>query len=198
MDLSASECSAPCAGPRCRDCSSWAGRPNMTTKKQLEAIVTNDVAKLQESVLLSPPQLLERAIANGAGVDVIERLLGLQERWEANQARKAFNSAIAAFKANPPEILKTEEVGFDSRRTGDRTSYKHEDLAKMLAVVDPALAVHGLWARFKVKGDDPDKITVTCVLGHVDGHVEEGSTLSGKPDTSGNKNPLQAIGSTTA
>ena len=155
----------------------------------------NNVTELKETALvLSPPQLLEQAIKSGAGMDVIERLMGLQERWEATQARKAFNAAIAKFKADPPQILKTVEVGYDSKRGGDRTSYKHEDLAELLAAVDPALAAQGLWARFKVASDN-GKVTVTCVIGHADGYSEADNTLTAAPDTSGSKNPVQAIGS---
>lgn len=144
----------------------------------------NNVVKMMQS----PPQLLEQAIATGAGIEVIERLLGMQERWEATQAKKAFNTAIAAFKANPPEILKTVSVGYG------KTSYKHEDLAELLAAVDPALAAHGLWVRFKVDSAN-NVVTVICVIGHADGYSEEASKLSAAPDTSGSKNPIQSIGS---
>lgn len=153
----------------------------------------NNVTKLKEPLVLSPPKLLEQAIASGAGVEVIERLLGLQERWEGNQAKRAFNSAIAAFKADPPEILKTVEVGFEGR-SGSKTSYKHEDLAELLAAVDPALAAHGLWVRFKVSSTG-NVVKVTCLVGHADGYSEEASSLEAAPDTSGAKNAVQAIGS---
>jgi ERF superfamily protein len=158
----------------------------------------NNVVKMKEEApALSPSQFLAEAIKGGASIEVIERMLAAQERWEAMQAKKAFNNAIAKFKANPPEILKTVEVGYDSRGGGSRTSYKHEDLAGVLDVVDRALAEHGLWVRFKTKVDDTShRVTVTCVLGHADGYVEEdASTLSSAPDSSGNKNPIQALGS---
>jgi hypothetical protein len=167
----------------------------MVNKEQLEAIMTdNKVVNIKEQApVLSPRQYLEEAISKGAGVEVIEKLLGMQERWEAMQAKKAFNNAIAKFKAAPPAILKNVQVGYESRRTGESTSYKHEDLAELLAAVDPALAQYGLWVRFKVSSGD--KVTVTCIVGHADGYSEEASTLSSAPDTSGNKNPIQAIGS---
>jgi hypothetical protein len=148
--------------------------------------MTDNVVKMMQS----PPQLLQQAIASGAGIEVIERLLAMQERWEATQARKSFNAAIAAFKSNPPEILKTVTVSFG----GGKTSYKHEDLAELLAAVDPALAAHGLWTRFKVDSTN-NVVTVICVIGHADGYSEEASKLSAAPDTSGSKNPIQAIGS---
>jgi hypothetical protein len=147
-----------------------------------------NVTKLKEPTVLDPPQLLQQAIASGASIETLDRLLTMQERFEANQARKAFNAAIAAFKADPPAILKNVAVSFGN------TNYKHEDLAELLAVVDPALAKHGLWVRFKIHSG-PDLVTVTCVLGHVDGYSEADNTLSSKPDTSGAKNPIQAIGS---
>lgn len=158
----------------------------------------NNVTKLNP-VPATRPDYVGDAIRAGASVEALERIMAMQERWEANEAKKAFNRAIAAFKRNPPEILKTVSVGFESRRTGDKVGYMHEDLAELLAVVDPALAEHGLWVRFKIDSEDPSgKIKVTCVLGHEDGHTEEPASLKGAPDTSGNKNPLQAIGSTTS
>jgi ERF superfamily protein len=155
----------------------------------------NNVVQMKEPpAALRPAQYIEEAIAKGAGIDVIEKLIALQERWDANQAKKAFNAAIAAFKSNPPEILKSVQVGYDSKKGGSHTSYKHEDLAELMSVVDPALAEHGLWVRFKI--DSGDKVTVICVVGHSDGYSEEASKLSAAPDTSGSKNHIQAIGST--
>ncbi len=153
----------------------------------------NNVKQLREMPVLSPPQLLQQALASGAGIDVIDKLLSAQERWEHMQAKKAFNKAIARFKADPdrPAILKNVEVNFESR--GGLTSYKHADLADMLAAVDPALAKHGLWVRFKI--NSAEKVTVRCILGHEDGYSEEASELSCLPDNSGGKNPIQAIGS---
>jgi hypothetical protein len=67
-------------------------------------------------------------------------------------------------------------------------------LAELLAAVDPALATHGLWVRFKVNSDN-NLVTAICVVGHADGYSEEAAKLSAAPDTSGSKNPIQAIGS---
>jgi hypothetical protein len=157
-----------------------------------------NVTKLKEPTVLDPQQLLQQAIASGASIETLDRLLTMQERWQSNQAKRSFSTAIAAFKANAPKVLKTVEVGFDSRRTGDRTSYKHEDLADLMAVVDPVLAQHGLWVRWKIATLENGKVRVTCVIGHNDGHSEADNFLEAAPDTSGNKNPVQAIGSTVS
>lgn len=164
------------------------GVPGMIQKMEAEE------AAAKQAVVLSPPALIQQAIAAGAGVEVIERLMTLQERWEQHEAKKAFNAAIAAFKADTPEILKTIEVGYDAKSGGGRTSYKHEDLAKVFAVVDEALAKHGLWVRYKTDTAQ-NLVTVTCIIGHKDGHTEEDNKLSAAPDTTGSKNAVQAIGS---
>jgi hypothetical protein len=138
----------------------------------------------------SPAQLIEKAIMSGAGIDVIDRLLAEVERVSKTLAIRAFNTAIAEFKKNPPEILKNVEVSYGS----GRAAYKHEDLAEVMAVVDPALAQHGLWARWKVDSNDK-MVTVICLVGHADGYSEEASRLSAPLDAFGSKNHIQAIGS---
>jgi ERF superfamily len=140
----------------------------------------------------TPMQLLDQAISKGANVETLERLLALQERWEKNQARKAFDAAIASAKADIPVIFKDQEVDFTS--TKGRTHYQYEDLPGIARVIDPVLAKHGLNYRFRTT-NNASSVTVTCVLSHRDGHSEENS-LSAGFDLSGNKNPIQAIGST--
>ena len=110
-----------------------------------------NVAKLQPA--LSMPQLVQQAVASG-NIELVERMLKAQQTWEEMQAKKAFNNAIAAWKADPdrPTILKNVEVEFEGNR--GRTSYKHEDLSDMLAAVDPSLAKFGLWVRFRAGTTD--------------------------------------------
>ncbi len=133
---------------------------------------------------LTPMEMLNSAVSNGASIEVLEKLMGLQERWEANQARKAFDNAIAAAKA---------ELGpVEKNRTG-HNSKRYADFAAIAKTVDPIISEHGLSYRFRTSQDE--RIHVTCVLTHREGHSEE-TTLAGPPDGSGNKNAIQAIGST--
>lgn len=132
---------------------------------------------------LTPMEMLDRAISQGATVEVLEKLMALQERWEANQSRKDFDAAVAAAKAEIPPIVRNRE-GHNSKR--------YVDFGAIAKVVDPILAKHGLSYRFRTT--QTDRVNVTCILfGH--GHSEE-SSLSGPPDKTGNKNDIQAIGST--
>lgn len=138
--------------------------------------------------------LVRDALARGASLDIIERLMTLHERYEANQARRAFDTAMADAKAEIPIINKNRHVGFEAKdKTKGSTNYDHEDLGAIVGVVGPILGKHGLSHRFRVK--QSPQITVTCVIAHRDGHFEE-TELSAGADTSGNKNSIQAIGST--
>jgi hypothetical protein len=128
--------------------------------------------------------MLNQAVNQGANIEVLEKLMGLQERWEKSQARKAFDEAVAEAKAEIPPIIKKRE-GHNSK--------KYADFAAIAKVVDPIIAKHGLSYRFRTTQDE--RINVTCVLSHRLGHAEE-TTLAGPADQTGNKNAIQAIGST--
>ncbi len=139
-----------------------------------------------------PTNIVERAVAQGASIEMIEKLWTLQERVDARNARKAFDNAIAEAKAEIPVIFKNRQVDFSSQK--GRTHYRHEDLAGIAAVVDPILGIHGLSYRFRTAQEGP-RVTVTCIISHREGHSEENSLSAGN-DISGNKNDIQAVGST--
>ena len=128
--------------------------------------------------------MMRLAVERGADIQTIERLMALHERVEANQARRAFDEAVADAKAEIPPI---------ARNRKGHNSKKYADFAAYAEVVDPIISRHGLSYRFRSKQDD--RIHVTCILSHRGGHSEE-TTLSGPPDSTGNKNVIQSIGST--
>lgn len=141
----------------------------------------------------TPLEVLHRAIESGASVEMIEKLMALQERWEATEARKAFDAAMADAKSEIPVIVKNRTVDFTS--TKGRTHYRHEDLAGIASQVDPILARHGLSYRFRVSSEVGQPVQVTCIISHRMGHSEETTLMAGRDD-SGNKNSIQQVGST--
>jgi hypothetical protein len=142
---------------------------------------------------LTPMDMLNQAVSQGANIDVLEKLMALQERWEKNQARKAFEEAMASAKAEIPVIIKNREVDFTSQK--GRTHYWYEDLSAVANAVTPILARHGLSYRFRTSSPPNEPITVTCIISHRLGHCEE-NTLCGPRDDTGNKNNIQQVGST--
>lgn len=108
----------------------------------------------------TPERLLTLAVEKGASIEMLEKLLTLQERHEANQARKAYHAAMAAFKADPPTITKSKVVDFGTK-LGGRTSYRHADLAEAASLIGEALSRHGLSAAWRTEqGADGKGVTV--------------------------------------
>ena len=142
---------------------------------------------------LTPVTILDRAVTANASPEVIEKLMGLQERWERHQAEKAFRAALAEAKTKFPPIPKTGMV--DQGR--GRPSYKYAKLDKICEAVDGPLHEHGLYYNWRTASDPTNgRITVTCILAHEDGYTEE-SSLTAPPDTTGAKNAPQSVGSAT-
>lgn len=168
---------------------------DITTIEPVEEDGGRDL-QVSTSSELTPMGMLDRAVQGGASIEVLEKLMALQERWEGNSARKAFDAAIADAKAEIPVIQKKQHVHFESKKQGSATTdYHHESLADIAEVVAPILGKHGLSYRFRTMSPPNEPVTVTCIISHRDGHSEE-NTLSAGKDESGNKNSIQAVGST--
>lgn len=137
----------------------------------------------------SPSEMIRMAVDGGADLEKLEKLLEIQMKWEENEAKKAYHKAMSDFKANPPKILKDKKVNFGS----GKASYNHASLANVCEKISERLSEYGLSASWKVSQNG--SVAVTCRVTHSLGHSEE-TTLSAPADTSGSKNPIQAIGST--
>ena len=153
------------------------------------SVESGRVAEIVNLPVVTPMSMIERAVERGADVAMIEKLMELQERNERHLGRRAFDQAIASAKAEFRPILKSGKVSHGQ----GKTSFDHETLADISNAVDAALSRYGLHYRYRVS--QSDRIVVTCIIAHKDGHSEE-TTLSGQPDASGAKNSIQAIGST--
>jgi len=145
-----------------------------------------------QTTAVTPMDLLDRAMQRGMDAEALGKLLELQQRWEADQARKAFVKAMAAFKAEPLKIRKGKHVRFQTQK--GVTEYDHATLAQVVDAVVGALSKHGFSHRWETTQQDK-LISVTCVITHEMGHSER-VTLSAAPDESGGKNSIQAVGST--
>lgn len=140
---------------------------------------------------MNPMQMLGHAVQQGMPIETLRELMQLKKEWEADEARKAFVTAMAEFKADPPEILKTKHVSFTTPK--GTTQYDHATLADVCTAAIAGLARVGIshrWDTAQAEG----RIKVTCVLTHKLGHSESVS-LHSAADDSGGKNSIQAIGS---
>lgn len=138
---------------------------------------------------VTPMQMLQIAVERGDDMEKLRQLMDLQELWESRQARKAFVSAVAAFKAEPMRILKSKQVNIPGG-----AKFAHATLADVVDGVVSALSKHGLSHKWELKQEE-GRIAVTCILTHEAGHSER-TVLEAMPDDSGKKNSIQQIAST--
>lgn len=137
--------------------------------------------------------VIERAATNpDVDIDKMERLLEMQERIMARDAKASYASALAAMAPELPVIC--ERGGIKDRNGNVQSTYAlWEDVND---AIKPVLAAHGFALSFRT-GREDGQITVTGVLSHRDGHSEE-TTITLPHDSSGSKNAVQAVGSSTS
>lgn len=144
----------------------------------------------REVVSATPAELLRIAIESGADLDRLEKLMVLQERYEAKEAKRAYDAAFAAFKAEAVTIVKGRKV-----TDGPLKGKSYAELHDVVNAVTQALSKHGLSSSWKLTRDEKDWMEVTCYLRHIGGH-EESVSMGGPPDAGGAKNAIQARAST--
>jgi len=123
--------------------------------------------------------------------DTLERILDLQDRYEAGQAKKSFEIARAQLVENLPRLIpKNRKVSFKG------TSYTYADLPQIMRAVIPALQTHGFFVSWNNEKSGKDEI-VTCILSHRDGHsVTNTRQAPPSPHASGKQSDVQAAQST--
>lgn len=135
--------------------------------------VTQIIPEEKQMQIVSPLTLIDRALTMGATPDALKTLLDLQERWEANEARKLFVAEMAKAKLSFGPILK-KTSGYNNR-------YKYETLVDIQNAVDGPLADHGFFYDWKTEDLADGRVRVTCIVTHEAGHSRSNS-LSGHPD----------------
>lgn len=138
----------------------------------------------------SPASMMLAALKQGASLEQFEKMMDLQERWQANESKKAYDAAFALFKAEAVKIIKGRTV-----TDGPLKGKSYAELHDVVNAVTPALSKHGLSSSWKLTKDEKDWMEVTCYLRHVGGH-EESVSMGGQPDAGGAKNSIQARAST--
>ena len=125
----------------------------------------------------------------------LRELMALQREWEQGEARKSYTQAMVELKKKLPAVLTRDcKADFRSKKTGQQVRYSFASLAHAMDEITPHLNEFGFSVSWipKTKGG---MVHVVCRITHVDGHYEE-AEMSAPPDTSGSKNPIQAIGAT--
>lgn len=141
--------------------------------------------------------VIERAARDpSVDIDKMQRLMDMRDRELTRNAKAAYMAALAEMQPELPSIAERGEIRHDRK---DRSAAPQSTYARWEDINDaikPALAKHGFALSFRT-GRDGDRIVVTGILGHREGHSEE-TTMHLPADSSGSKNAVQAVGSSTS
>lgn len=167
----------------------------------------------KNSAVVAQPELLEAAaiaevpaspsvttmierLAMNPDVDVakLERLIAMQERILAHEARAAFNGAFTRMQSALPEISERGQILVKGQL---RSTYaKLEDIQ---AEIKPILKDHGFAIRHRTEwpAEKPNIIRIVGILSHEQGHSEE-SIFEAPADKSDYRTDIQSMGSTVS
>lgn len=136
-----------------------------------------EVAVVGESAVATqqdaPMSLVQLAIEKGVDVEVIERLVALQERVTERNARAAYFEALARFQEQCPEIPKSRTAQIVTK-SGARFGYSYAPLESITRAIREPLRANQLSYTWDVALDG-GALVVTCIVRHVDGHSERSS-----------------------
>lgn len=134
------------------------------------------------------------ALDPNVSVDKLERLIQMQERIMAHNAKAAFGAAFTAMQSELPEI---SEKGQILVKGVLRSTYaKLEDIH---AAIKPVLQKHGFAIRHRTEwpAERPNVIRIVGILSHEQGHSEE-SAFEAPMDKSEYRTDIQSMGSTVS
>lgn len=132
--------------------------------------------------------MLERVALNpDLPVEKLERLLDMQLKVRALEAKEAFAQALSTMQPKLPILKERGEV---------QGRYRYALWEDIVGVITPILTEHGFAINFRTSSTK-DSVTVVGILRHVAGHEAE-TELTLPLDSSGNKPAIQALGSSTS
>lgn len=160
-------------------------------------IVIAPPVQIEQRQKMNP--LVEVALSKSDGaidIDLMRDLMALNKEWEAEQAKKSYTRAMIELKKELPTFIEHDRDVDYVNSKGVRTHYTHSSLASATDATVPLLSNYGFsHSWIPSVNDNCTKVTVECVITHVDGH-RDSCKLSAPPDSKGGKSPAQAIEST--
>ena len=121
----------------------------------------------------SPEQLIAMAIQNGTPVETMERILAMAKDVKAEQAKEAFNNAMADFQGECPTIKKTRGVPLKS----GKIAYHYAPIDSIVNQVKDLIKKYGFSYMIKTETLKNEKgetsVKSICIVKHRLGHAEQ-------------------------
>ncbi len=136
-------------------------------------------------------RLLELAIEKNMPIESLGKLVELQEKMLAIDARNQFNLALARFQELCPPIKKARTANI-ATKSGGAYSFTYAELEEIQATVNPVLTPLGLSYSFSSSATEK-LLTVVCTLAHIAGHSVS-SSITLPVDNPSGASPQQKYG----
>ncbi len=148
--------------------------------KQVSAppAVANETAAIMSMI---EPMATDASIS----IERVEQTFAFYQRVNADRAKAAFNAALAELQSELPAVV---------RKGTGHNAKKYARFEDFIETIRPQLKAHGFSLTHRIEQPTPDRVIVTAVLAHRDGH-EERTAINLPPDASGGKTPVHAMAS---
>ncbi|MBU0792052.1 MAG: ERF family protein [Gammaproteobacteria bacterium] len=157
----------------------------MSNLARVETVEQMPALQSESATILS---VIQRAAADPhCDIEKMERLMAMHEKMQDRNAQAEFNKAMAEMQCDIPSI---------AERGKGHGTIKYATLEDINDVMKPIMQRYGFAISFKVVHEGSG-VSVTGILMHRSGHREE-TTMLLPSDTSGSKNAVQAVGSSTS
>jgi hypothetical protein len=133
----------------------------------------------------TPMQIIGAAVAQGVDADTLERLMALQERYDAGQAQKAYNQAVVEFQTRCPIV----------ERGDSANGRAYARLDRIWRTVRPLMAECGLAVTWHECETTPDLVTIRGAITHRAGHSVAIMHTMPTPDRLNGQNAAQRAAS---
>lgn len=146
----------------------------------------DQVLSLIDRVMSDPQMPMERV---EQAFSLYQRVLDDAERRRSTEAQQEFYRALASMQAEMPTVKKR------GKAHNDKAYARWEDI---MPEVQPVLSKHGFALTFQPEIIDGNKLRIHARLSHQAGHYVDAAPFILPADTGGNKNAVQALGSSTS
>lgn len=109
----------------------------------------------QSAEIMTPMAMIDRALTSGASPETLGKLMDLQERWEASQAKKNFEEAMQKAQAEMRPVL--------LNASNDQTRSRYATYEALDSAIRPIYTRHGFTLSFNMADcPTPDHVRIVC------------------------------------
>lgn len=135
----------------------------MKSNPSLEVVKAPEASPVVAVPTFDVEAVFRLAVEKGGGADTLERLMAIRREVKAEQAKAAFDMALAAFQSECPVIKKT--------KAGPKNAYHFAPLDEIVEQTKALRAKHGFSHQITTETSN-GKVKAICKVTHRDGHFD--------------------------